>query len=206
MKKTLCLTFFVLITCSFTFAQEGTSPVPRAWEFSTELNFYFFSDDFITLPVIKADKNWLHLEARYNYEDLNTFSGWVGYNFIGGNDFEYSLTPMVGGVVGESNGVAPGFEATLTYKGFELYTESELFIDLEYDNDFVYAWTDISYSPKDWLWFGISGQRTRLYESGLDIQRGLLVGGGYKSIELTTYFYNPGSDDTFILLALAASF
>jgi hypothetical protein len=205
MKKILCFCLSLFFSCSFLYAQQDESP-PSVWEFNTALNFYFFSDDFITLPVIQADKSKLHLEVRYNYEDINTFSGWVGYNFSGGKGLEYFLTPMMGGVVGQSNGIAPGFEGTLTYHQFELYTESEFFIDLEHDNDFLYSWTDLTFAPIDWLWFGISGQRTRLYETGLDIQRGLLVGGGYKSIELTGYFYNPGSDDGFILLSLSASF
>ncbi len=60
--------------------------------------------------------------------------------------------------------------------------------------------------PPDWLWVGISGQRTRLYQTDLEIQRGLLIGSGYKSWELSGYVYNLGFDDPFILVTLSASF
>jgi hypothetical protein len=187
--------------------QEHTESDPKVWELGADLNFYFFSDDFFVLPAIRADKNKLHLEARYNYEDLNTFSGWVGYNFMGGKNLEFVITPMLGGVVGNSNGIAPGLEVTLNYKGFEFYSESEYLFETESNaNNFYYNWADLTYSPTDWLWFGLSGQRTRLYQTDLEIQRGIILGGGYKNWELTGYVYNIGFDDPFVLFTLSASF
>src|ERR1700685_1669304 len=35
-------------------------------------------------PVFTADHRWLHLEARYNEESLQTGSLWMGYNFSRG--------------------------------------------------------------------------------------------------------------------------
>ena len=90
---------------------------------------------------------------------------------------------------------------------FELYTESEYLIDPQInENNFFYNWSDLTYSPTDWLWVGISGQRTKVYETDLDIQRGILVGGGYKSWEVTTYIYNLGWEDPFVLLTFSAFF
>ena len=178
-----------------------------AWSFSTDVNFYIIPDDFFVLPVFRADKNKLHLEARYNYEDRETFSGWIGYNFSGGGELEYTITPMAGGVVGNSDGLAAGLEITLTYKSFELYTESENFFDFELrENNYFYNWTDLTYAPTDWLWVGLSGQRTRLYQTDLDIQRGLLVGASLKNWELTTYCYNLGFDDPFFIITLSVAF
>jgi len=207
MKKFLIIPSVVFAFCTFSYAQETPASAEKQWNFGADLNMYFFPDEFIMLPVFRADKNKLHLEARYNYEDLETFSGWVGYNFNGGKKIEYAITPMVGGVVGLSNGIAAGLEFTFAYKGFEWYTESEYLFEFESsENNFYYMWSDITYSPNDWLWFGLSGQRTRLYQTDLDIQRGLLIGGGYKSFELTGYLYNLGFDDPFVLITLSASF
>lgn len=203
-KLTICFVIFI-VGFSSTYAQSDSS----RWNFSADINFYLIPTDFFVLPVFRADKDWLHLEARYNYEDRETFSGWIGYNFMGGNDrnFEYTITPMAGGVVGLSNGIAPGLEMMLTYKNFELYSEAEYYFDFETsENNFLYNWTDLTYSPLDWLWVGISGQRTRLYKTDLDIQRGLLIGAGIKQFELTSYFFNIVSDYPFVLLTLSASF
>jgi hypothetical protein len=187
--------------------QEQDSGDAKAWSFNPDLNLYFIPDDFFMLPVMRADKDWLHLEARYNYEDRETFSGWFGYNFTGGKKLEYTITPMVGGAFGLTRGLTTGLEATLSLGRFEIYTESEYLFDLQTtENNFFYNWSDITYSPTDWLWVGISGQRTRVYETDLEIQRGLLIGGGAKSWEITTYVYNLGFDDPFVLLTFSAYF
>ena len=206
MKKSIGLLILFAFGILSGFAQTTESDSSR-WEFNTDVNFYLIPHDFFVLPVFKADKNKLHLEARYNYEDLETFSGWVGYNFTGGNQLEYAITPMFGGMIGFSSGIAPGLETTLNYKRFELYTESEYFFDSDTgNNNFFYTWTDLTYSPKDWFWFGISGQRTRVYQTDLDIQRGLLVGASLKKWELNAYVYNLGFGDPFVLLTISASF
>ena len=176
------------------------------WNFSVETDLYF-TDPFIFLPIFIADKGNLHLEARYNYEDLKTFSGWVGYNFYGGEEFEYFITPMVGGAVGRTDGIAPGLEFTLSYAGFELYSESEYLFDFaSSEYNFFYNWTDLTYSPLDWLWFGISGQITKVNETELETDRGLILGAAYRNFEITGYFYNAFTDDAFFMLALSTEF
>jgi hypothetical protein len=206
MKKIICFITAIAIGNEFLSAQDQ-DPAPSEWQFNTDVNFYFIPDDFFVLPVFRADKNKLHLEARYNYEDRETFSAWVGYNLSGGDNFQYAITPMIGGVVGLSNGIAPGLEMTLGWRSFELYTETEYVFDFaSAEYNFLYNWTDITYSPRDWVWFGISGQRTRLYQTDLDIQRGLLLGGGANWWEVTGYLYNLGFDEPFVLLTLTANF
>ncbi len=207
MKKLFLMLSTTIVFCTFSYAQETITPAEKKWNFGADLNMIIIPDLFIVSPLFRADKNKLHLEARYNYEDLETFSGWVGYNFSGGKNFEYTITPMVGGVVGLTSGIAPGLEFTITHKKFELYNESEYIFDVETtENNFFYSWTDLTYSPTDWLSVGLSAQRTRLYQTDLDIQRGLLVGVSYKSFELRGYVYNLGFDDSFFLIGLSASF
>lgn len=207
MINRILFTFSLIICSTVLFGQNETAAPEKKWNFSADANFYFIPDDFFILPIFKADKNKLHLEARYNYEDRETFSGWIGYNYTGGDDFEYTLTPMLGGVVGLSNGVAAGLEITLGFKGFEFYSELENFFDPKTkDNNYFYAWTDLTYAPNDWIWFGLSGQRTRLYQTDIELQKGLMVGAGLKNWELTTYVYNLGFDDPFLLLTLSVGF
>ncbi|AYB35277.1 hypothetical protein [Chryseolinea soli] len=207
MKKRIGSFLFFALGGAFVFAQEAPASGPTAWQFNAHANFYFIPDDFFILPVFQADKNKLHLEARYNYEDRETFSAWIGYNFQGGNKLEYTITPMLGGVVGRSDGMAPGLEVTLNFKGFELYSEGEVYLDFQTEeNHYLYNWSDLTYSPKDWLWFGISAQRTRVYQTALDIQRGVLIGAGLKNWELTTYVYNLGFEDPFVLVSISKQF
>ena len=155
------------------------------------------------MPVYRIDKKWLHLEARYNYEDKHSLSVWFGYNFTGGNKFQYTITPMVGGIVGNTYGIAPGVELDLSFFGFEFYSESEFVFDLQSKSDFFYNWTDFTYSPLDWLWFGLSCQRTRIYQTDLYFQPGFELGGGYRWFELTGYVFNLGFDDPYPVITVS---
>lgn len=67
-----------------------------------------------------ADRGWLHLEARYNNEDYRTGSLWFGRNFTAGKKLVFDATPIFGGVFGRTNGIAPGCDASLSYREIAL--------------------------------------------------------------------------------------
>jgi hypothetical protein len=201
----LCIALNLVLTDFPSTAQEDTL-TKSGWNHTVEPSFYVYRNDFFILPIYQADKDWLHLEARYNYEDMNTFSAWFGYNFTGGNQLEYTLTPMLGGIVGNTNGIAPGLELTFGFHGFELYSEMEYIFDLQSsDGNFFYNWTDFSYSPLDWLWFGVSAQQTKVHKSDLEPEWGFLLGGGYRWFGLTGYMFNLGTDDPYAVITLTVS-
>jgi hypothetical protein len=208
MKRRCYVIICFLFLFSHAYCQDTTAVASsNSWKFDPSVNFYFIPDDFFVLPIVTADKGKLHLEARYNYEDRETFSFWTGYNFSGGRKLTYTITPMVGGVVGNSNGIAPGLRFELALKRFTLSSESEYFLDLDDNvNNFYYNWSDLTYSIRDWIWLGGSIQRTRAFSSNLDVQYGLVAGGSYKRWELNTYVYNIGDVETFLMVAISASF
>lgn len=190
----------------FIYSQKENTSESTEWDFNVETDLYF-TDPFVFLPIFIADKGILHLEARYNYEDLKTASAWIGYNFIGGEEFEYFITPMIGVAIGRTDGIAPGLEFTFSYRGFELYSESEYLFDFaSSEYNFFYNWTDFTYSPLDWLWFGVSGQITKVSETELETDRGLILGVAYRNFEITGYFYNAFTNDAFFMLALGTEF
>ena len=200
-----CIAMNLLLMHFSSTAQEDTL-TRSGWKHTVEPSFYIYKNDFFILPLYQADKDWLHLEARYNYEDMNTFSAWFGYNFTGGNQLEYTITPMLGGVVENTSGIAPGLELTFGLHGFELYSEMEYLFDLQSsDGNFFYNWTDFSYSPLDWLWFGVSAQQTKLFKSDLEPEWGFLLGGGYRWFGLTGYMFNLGTDDPYAVITLTVS-
>jgi len=208
MKKNAFLPIFLMV---FAFvivakAQNETSEKPT-WNHYFESGFYFYSDDFYVLPIYRADRNHLHLEARYNYEDFQTFSAWAGYNIFGGEKLEYFITPMAGFAFGNTNGLVTGAELTFTLGGFELYNESEYLFDFSgKENNFFYAWTDLTYSPTDWLWFGLSNQTTKPYQMETEFSSGFILGGGYKNFELSGYLYDVWTETPFVMVALSFSF
>jgi hypothetical protein len=143
-------------------------------------------------PIIYADRGALHLEARYNYEDLETGSFWVGWSLEAGENVTVSAVPMFGVVLGNTNGLAPGVEMEIGWRRLALYAESEYVLDLEESSDsFLYTWSEATVSLADWLRAGLVVQRTRTYESGLDIQRGLLIELSRGKLSFGFHWFNP---------------
>jgi hypothetical protein len=185
-----------------------TEPDEEGWSFSASASTYIVPDfrEYVQ-PTFTADRGWLHLEGRYNYENLETGSVWAGYNFGGGEKLEWEFIPMLGGVFGDTTGVAPGYKLSLTYWKIEFSSEGEWVFDLDNSEDsFFYNWSELSVSPVDWFRFGLVGQRTRAYQTEVDIQRGLLVGFSYKRMDFTTYVFNLDQGQTTWVFAVGLSF
>jgi len=180
----------------------------RAWSFSASAYAYIIpgEKDYVQ-PTVTADRGWLHLEARYNYEDLETGSLWVGYNFGIGEKLKLEFTPMFGGAFGDTNGIAPGYKGSLGWWWLELYSEGEYLFDLEESSDsFFYTWSELTLSPLEWLRFGLVTQRTRAYEGELDVQRGFLVGLSYKQLDFTAHVFNLGWEEPTYVFSLGVNF
>jgi len=194
---------------------EATNSVPEVlhedsadhWSFTPSLYGYIVpeSRDYVN-PNLSVDRGRLHLEARYNYEALDSGSLWVGYNFHTGENLVFEITPMVGGVFGHLSGVAPGCNFSLSYKRFSFSSQSELVFDASDSEHFFYTWTELTYSPWEWLRAGVVIQRTRAYKSDLDVQRGFLVGVTYKRADFAAYVFNLGWTDPTIVLATSFNF
>jgi hypothetical protein len=180
----------------------------NAWSFSLSAATYILpNDQEYVQPTFTADRGWLHLETRYNYENLETASVWVGYNFSGGEKLEWELTPMLGGVFGNTTGVAPGYKGSLSWWKLEFYSEGEYVFDTGNSaGSFFYSWSELSVSPVDWFRFGLVGQRTRAYQADVDIQRGLLAGFSYKEMDFTTYVFNLDRDRPTWVFSVGVSF
>jgi hypothetical protein len=181
---------------------------PPQWSFSANVAGYVVPHErSYASPTFSADHRHLHLGARYNYEDKETGSLWVGYNFEAGDNLAFRATPMLGAVFGNTAGVAPGYLAGVTWKRFDLSTEGEYVFDSKgRAGSFFYSWMELTYSPRDWCRAGLVAQRTKAYHTELDVQRGLLFGLLHKRVGLTTYVFNAGFTDPTVVLALGLSF
>jgi hypothetical protein len=185
-----------------------TDPSANPWSFSFNIAGYIVPHDrSYASPTFSADRNHLHLGARYNYEDKETGSLWVGYNLSVGDKVVFEATPMVGGVFGNTTGVAPGYLASLSWKKIELSTEGEYVFDTrDSAGSFFYSWMELTYSPREWCRAGLVSQRTKAYQTDLDIQRGLLIDFSHKRVDFTTYIFNFGWTDPTVVLSLGYNF
>ena len=178
------------------------------WSGGIEAYGYLLEDgNGFLLVIAEADRGSLHLEGRYQYEDLDTGSLWVGWTLETGKSLHLEAVPMVGVVFGNTNGFAPGLELTLSWKSLELYSESEVVFDTEgAEGDFFYNWTEFSWQAAQWLKVGLVAQRTRMFKSELAIDRGLFAAVDVGPVGISLYGFNLAADAPFVVLALAVDF
>ena len=188
------------------------TPEPEAeqtrWEFGLSGALYVLPDeeDFVQ-PTFRADRGLFHFETRYNYEDRDSTSFFVGANFEFGDEVKLVLTPMIGGLAGQTDGIVPALEADFSVGLFEAYAEAEYVFDLDDSSSkYFYMWSELSFWPTAWLRAGIVTQRTRVFQTERDIERGLLVGFAFKRLDGSVYFFNPGSDDHYTVVSIGVSF
>ena len=196
-------------------AQAPPANVPAAttsedtpWSFSAAVYTYFLPDEGnYAQPALAVDRGWFHVEARYNYEEVSAGSLWAGYNFTGEKTVAWEITPMVGGVVGSTKGVAPGYTGSLSWRWLNFYSEGEYVFDtVESSASFFYNWSELAIAPVEWCRVGMVTQRTRVYKTERDIQRGLFAGISYGSLEATTYVFNPDDGEPTVVIAVGLSF
>jgi hypothetical protein len=199
------------LTTSDSLAQPTNSAADSAsapWSYSLFAYTYIVpNDDDYVQPTFTADRDWLHIEARYDYEDFETGSVWLGYNFGGGEEIAWTITPMLGGVFGETDGVAPGFDGSLGWRNLEFTSQGEHVFDADDAADsFFYSWSELTMAATDAFSFGLAMQRTQVYETANEFQGGVLVGFSFKSADVAAYVFDPYEDDPVYVFAAGVSF
>lgn len=193
----------VLLAAASAASAQEAAPAP-AWGFDVQAYHYFVPDepDFL-LPIVMADRGVLHLEARYNYEDRNTFSAFVGRSWSLGH---LTLTPMVGLAIGQTDGIVPGLEVELAAGGLEFWIEAEYLLDLAgNDGNYFYGWSELSYRVLPWMGLGFMSQRTKTFRQDVEVDWGFLARVGKGPVSALTYLIDPAGS-AFFMVGLEADF
>jgi hypothetical protein len=187
---------------------QAPPPSPPEWSFRVAAAAYVIKDDDnYVQPTFTADRGALHLETRYNYEDLKSVSGFVGWTFAIERAVTFEVTPMFDAMTGDTDGVIPGVELTLSLRRLEFYSEGEYVIGLTRPKrHYLYNWSELSVWATDWLRAGLVTQRTNAIRLPRDIQRGPFIGVAAGRFEGAAYFFNPGSDDFYFVASVGISF
>lgn len=200
--------FLLLSVPLFISAQQPErDSIISPWSFSLQGYYYFIPDENTFTLIGTADYKAWHFEGRYNYEDEKTVSLFAGRRFEWGKKFVFGATPMLGFVVGNTDGLAPGLELDAAYGIFDFYSETEYVIDFaDKENNFFYTWSEVAVSPFDFLRTGISAQRTRLYQSDKELNRGLFTEFSFWKLTAGLHYFQPFSSDDFLVASLNFEF
>jgi hypothetical protein len=188
--------------------QTINDTISSPWSFETDIYYYILPGEKNTTTLLAyADHKALHLEARYNYEDVKSASVFGGYRFEAGRKLKWSLTPIIGFVVGNTDGIVPGFEGSLRWKKFDFYSESEYVFNFDgKENNFFYTWTELAISAFRNFRTGISANKTRLFQSDLEIQKGIFTQYSFWKLTAGVHYFNPFSDEEYVIATLSIEF
>ena len=191
------------------FAQETViDSVEKKWNFSAWAEYFILpgEEDFFN-PTFYARSDKLHFEGRYNYEDRNTASFWGGWRFKFGTGVKFIIVPMAGIVFGNTDGIAPGLEMEIGYKKFDFYSESEHVFDFSSkENNFFYMYSEIAFRPIEAIRTGIMTQRTKLYETDRELQRGIFGEYYFGRFRVGAFYFNPFASDNFLVASFSVDF
>ncbi|WP_046366960.1 hypothetical protein [Flavihumibacter petaseus] len=198
---------FVLLSGTSLNAQE-TTDTSGNWTFGASGYYYVVPGEQNTLTFITtADRGRFHMEGRFNYEDRNTASLFGGYTLSWGNKLRLEATPMLGIAFGQTNGLVPAIEWTLSWRKLEYYAETEAVLDFTgEENWFLYTWGTLSIQAFRNFQTGFVYQRTRLYNSDYSIQKGCYAAYSFKSLTPGLYYFNPFTASGLLVVSLSVNF
>jgi hypothetical protein len=114
---------------------------------------------------------------------------------------------MMGFVFGHAKGAVPGLELDLTWKFLNLYGEAEYVFDSRgKEYGFFFLWTELTANPVPWLSFGLVLQHTQEYETDEILDWGPMIGVNVGPATATLYVFNPGKDDSFLMIGVTWTF
>jgi hypothetical protein len=188
----------------------GAAAEPAAIETAVEATAYYYAlrdEPDLTSVVVAGDREALHLEARYNYEERDAGSAFLGWTFSGGDELSFEATPIVGVLFGSAHGLIPGLEASLAYGPFDASVEAEYVGNLdEHAASYFYTWDELGWSPNAWLRVGLAGQRTRAIHGDRTLERGLFATFTVAKAHFGVYAFNPDLDSRYVVAMFGVSF
>jgi hypothetical protein len=189
---------------------QGAEPLPDEPKLSGTItgSYYAMRDqaDF-GVGVASVNRGALRLEARYNYEARHSASLFVGWKLTGGDTITYEITPIAGGLFGDTHAVIPGVEASIAYRSFDVYIEAEYVNDLRNHGDsYFYSWNELGWRPVEWLRLGLVGQRTRTIQNERDLQRGAFAQLILRNLTVGVFAFNPEAASRYTIISVAMNF
>lgn len=168
----------------------------------TSVQWFDTSHPFF-IPQVWAYYKKAYAEMRYNYEDSRTTSLYLGRPFHFGKKWEAELVPMVGGVIGRTNGLSPGFNFDGKYMRFSTFSQCQYTVDMgKNGTNFFWDWTGVSIQVSEMFGLGGSVQlyipMTGTSECNFAPMVSLKVG----VCTFETYVYNPWDNSRMMTLGI----
>lgn len=161
---------------------------------------------FMPIAHLRTSTNW-YAEARYNYEDIETFSLYFGKSFSGEKSLGYTLTPIVGAAIGRFRAISTGLNVDLEYGKFFFSAQSQYSMATDKgkgSDDFFYSWSEAGFQPVEWFYAGASFQQTYMANEKL-LEPGALIGFSFGRYSIPVYGFDLLNSQRYFIIGLTVS-
>lgn len=163
---------------------------------------------YLWVPVLHYQhQKGFYSEFRYNYEDLNTGSVFLGKTFSIDRPYtDYQFTPMIGFSAGNFSGISVALNAEL--EGKKLYLSSQMQYSFSLQKEvpgFYFNWSEAGYSVNDWFILGPAFQYT-LQKGAQEFQPGFFMSASAGNFSIPLYVLYAGGGDPLVILGLNYEF
>jgi hypothetical protein len=160
------------------------------------------SNGLVPVAHYESNKKW-YAEARYNYDNFQTFSLYAGKTFSKENDFSYAFTPMIGGMIGKLKGGSLGLNTEFSFRKFNFSSQSQYSVSAESQNgNFFFTWSELYYQPLHWIYTGVTLQHTRVYRTNALVEPGVLLGFSFNHWSFPIYSFSPFADERYFVVGI----
>ncbi|HRQ31394.1 MAG TPA: hypothetical protein PLU49_15035 [Saprospiraceae bacterium] len=143
------------------------------------------NDTLLILPQFWMYIDEFYFEWRYNYEDINTLTMYIGRPFSHGEKLIYEIVPMAGISFGQTLGISFGLKLFAEYKGLSFVSEGQLTCDLKRnENSFIYNRSDLSYWVTHHIGIGIAHQVYAVFTEKTKHVEGPMLSFSFNEVEL----------------------
>ena len=159
--------------------------------------------EYVWMPVVHyQSKNGIYTELRYNYEDVQTLSLYGGKYFAGGNDLQFSITPMAGFSTGRFTGLSVAANTEADWKSFYFSSQTQYSMATKKSmSNFFFTWSELGYNLTRHFFAGLAMQYTR-HTGQDDFEPGVLAGLNLKNISFPVYVFSPFRPACYFVLGL----
>lgn len=155
------------------------------------------------VPMAHITRNNWYGEARYNYDETQTLSLYAGRTFARHGAFNWSATPVIGGLMGRMNGGSVGVNMDLGYEKIFFTTQSQYTFSMEQSsNRYFFSWSELGYQALPWLYGGMALQQLNVYQTPGRLEPGCMLGLSLKNFTVPVYVFNPSGGETYFVLGL----
>ena len=161
------------------------------------------ADAMITpMANFTSSNNW-YGEARYNFDELNTFSLYAGRKFSGNGNLSWEATPLIGGLMGQMTGGSVGMNFGMDFKKLFFASQSQYSFSIENNTDkFFYNWSELGYNATSWLYAGVALQQTNIYKTIGKLEPGCMIGFSFSNWKIPLYAFNAAEQERYFVFGL----